>query len=74
MSETEETFITVNEKEYAVSGLTEEQKRLVIHHNELNRRISEAQFSLEQLAVSREGFAQRLVASLAAPAEPLAAE
>jgi hypothetical protein len=69
-----EEFVTVNGKDYPVSELTGEQKRLVIHHNELNRRIAETKFTLEQLVVGREGFAARLVAALEAPAETLAAE
>ena len=56
--------ITIDDKEYKVSDLTEEQVALVNHVTDLDRKLSSAQFNLNQLQGGREYFMSRLTESL----------
>lgn len=64
MGKNEKTPITVNEKEYFVEDMTDRQKALLNHINDLDRKLSNAQFNLDQLAFGREAFANALAQSL----------
>ena len=48
--------ITIDDKEYKVSDLTEEQVALVNHVADLDRKIGSSQFNLDQLSVGRSAF------------------
>jgi hypothetical protein len=64
MGKNEKTPITVNDKEYFVEDMTDRQKALLNHVNDLDRKLSNAQFNLDQLAFGREAFANALAQSL----------
>ena len=64
MGKNEKTPITVNDKEYIVEDMTDRQKALLNHVNDLDRKLSNAQFNLDQLAFGREAFANALAQSL----------
>jgi hypothetical protein len=64
MGKNEKTPITVNDKEYFVEDMTDRQKALLNHINDLDRKLSNAQFNLDQLAFGREAFANALAAEL----------
>ena len=64
MGKNEKTPITVNDKEYIVEEMTDRQKALLNHVNDLDRKLSNAQFNLDQLAFGREAFANALAQSL----------
>jgi len=74
MAKDENKTITVNEIEYNLDDLTDEQKALLNHVQDLERKLSNAQFNLDQLMVGREAFIARLAASLEASPEDIAAE
>ena len=77
MAKKEKNTITVNDVEYNVDDFTDEQKILLNHVTDLDRKLGNAQFNLDQLMVGREAFIVRLAASLEAPeedAEEIAAE
>jgi len=77
MAKQEKNTITVNDVEYDVNDFTDEQRTLLNHVTDLDRKLSNAQFNLDQLMVGREAFVQRLATSLEAPeedAEEIAAE
>jgi len=77
MAKQEKNTITVNDVEYDVNDFTDEQRTLLNHVTDLDRKLSNAQFNLDQLMVGREAFVARLAASLEAPeedAEEIAAE
>jgi len=77
MAKQEKNTITVNDVEYNVDDFTNEQKTLLNHVTDLDRKLGNAQFNLDQLMVGREAFVARLAASLEAPeedAEEIAAE
>ena len=69
MAKDEKKTITVNEKEYDVDSLTQEQVAMVNHIQDLDRKLSSARFNLDQLNVGREAFVNMLSSSLEAAAE-----
>ena len=69
MAKNEKKTITVNEVEYNLDDFTAEQSVLLNHIQDLDRKLSNAQFNLDQLMVGREAFVQRLAASLEQPQE-----
>jgi hypothetical protein len=69
MGKNEKTPITVNDKEYFVEDMTDEQRTMLNHINDLGRKMDNARFNMDQLAVGREAFVNMLAASLEAPKE-----
>ena len=59
-----EQTIAINDKEYNVSDLTEEQVQLCNHVNDLDRKIGTSQFNLDQLMFGRSAFINALSTSL----------
>ena len=59
-----EQTVTIDDKEYKVSDLTEEQVVLVNHVADLDRKIGSSQFNLDQLNVGRNAFMNLLTESL----------
>jgi len=75
MAKKEKNTITVNEKEYELESFSDTQKAYLNHIQDLDRKLSNAQFNLDQLSFGREAFVQRLAESLETPpAEEIAAE
>lgn len=61
----EKTPITVNDKEYFVEDMNNDQRTMLNHINDLGRKMDNARFNMDQLAVGREAFVNMLAASLA---------
>ena len=59
-----EQTVTINDKEYSVDDLSQEQVAMVNHVQDLDRKISSAQFNLDQLNVGRNAFMNMLTNSL----------
>jgi hypothetical protein len=66
MGEKQPQTITINDKEYTEDQLTDQQKMLVNHVADLDRKINSAQFNLDQLSVGRDSFMKMLTESLEA--------
>ena len=64
MGKNEKTPITVNDKEYIVEEMNDQQKLLLNHVNDLDRKLASARFNVDQLAVGRDAFIQRLAEAL----------
>ena len=64
MGKNEKTPITVNDKEYILEDMTEQQKAMVNHINDLDRKLASARFNLDQLNVGRDAFVNMLTESL----------
>jgi hypothetical protein len=64
MGKNEKTPITVNDTEYFVEDMTDEQRTMLNHINDLGRKMDNARFNLDQLAVGREAFVKMLADSL----------
>ena len=59
-----EQKVTINDVDYLVSDLSEEQVSLVNHVADLDRKISSSQFNIDQLNVGRGAFMNMLTESL----------
>jgi|DEB0MinimDraft_6_1074348.scaffolds.fasta_scaffold269421_2 hypothetical protein len=68
MSE-ESTKITINEKEYEIDSLDEQEKYFVHQVNTLRQRIAEARFNLDQMTAAESQFVNQLVSSVNAKEE-----
>ena len=64
--------VTINDTEYSVDDLTQEQVAMVNHVADLDRKISSAQFNLDQLNVGRSAFMNMLTESLEVEEEKVA--
>jgi hypothetical protein len=69
MAKDEKKTITVNDVEYNLDDFTGEQSVMLNHIQDLDRKLSNAQFNLDQLMVGREAFVARLANSLEAVPE-----
>ena len=69
MAEKQPNVITINDKDYTEDQLTDQQKVIINHVADLDRKIRSAQFNLDQLTVGRDAFMQMLNASLVESAE-----
>jgi|TARA_R110000787_G_C13383868_1_gene442032 hypothetical protein len=56
--------VTIDDKEYNVSDLSQEQIAMINHINDLDRKISSSQFNLEQLQFGKSAFTNSLAKSL----------
>ena len=65
MAEKQPNVITINDVDYTEDQLTDQQKVVINHIADLDRKIRSAQFNLDQLTVGRDAFMQMLNASLA---------
>lgn len=68
MAENKKT-ITINGTEYTEDQLSDEQKQMVNHISDLDRKIGSSKFNLDQLNVGREAFVNMLTKSLEKPPE-----
>jgi hypothetical protein len=64
-----EQTLTINDKEYKIDDMTDEQISLLNHINDLDRKIGSSRFNLDQLIFGKEAFINALAASLEAPEE-----
>ena len=69
MGKNEKNLITVNDIEYNIEDMTDAQKAMLNHVQDLDRKLGNAQFNLDQLSVGREAFVKMLAESLEVPAE-----
>ena len=60
----EKTPITVNNEEFFIEDMTDEQKAMINHIQDLNRKIQTSQFNLEQLNFGKNAFVNALSNSL----------
>ena len=64
MCEKKTTPITINDVEYTLEDMSEEQQTMVNHVADLDRKISSTRFNLDQLSVGREAFMNMLTQQL----------
>tara|TARA_R110001592_G_scaffold57717_1_gene175448 strand:- start:2622 stop:2852 length:231 start_codon:yes stop_codon:yes gene_type:complete len=60
----EKPVLNLNDKEYIIEDMTDEQKMMVNHINDLQNKQNSNQFMADQLAVGKESFINMLSASL----------
>jgi len=64
MGDNKKTPITINDKDYFIEDLTEQQQMMVNHIADLDRKIRSTQFNLDQLNVGKDAFVNMLTVSL----------
>ena len=64
MAEKKTTPIVIDDVEYSYEDMTEEQKVLVNHVADLDRKVASTQFNLDQLNVGKQAFVKLLKDSL----------
>ena len=69
MAEKKTNTITINDKDYIEDELTDNQKVIINHIKDLDRKIGSAQFNLDQLHVGKQAFVNMLATSLESDAE-----
>jgi len=62
-----EQTLTINDTEYKIDDMTDEQIGLLNHINDLDRKIGSSRFNLDQLMFGKEAFVNALATSLEAP-------
>ena len=70
MGKNEKTPILIDDVEYQYEDMTQEQQMMVKHIADLDRKLSSAQFNLDQLSVGKDAFVDMLKQSLAVEDEP----
>lgn len=73
MGKNDTPTMTMNDKEYDISGMSDQQQVLLSHVTDLDRKIKSVSFNLDQLRIGRETFVNMLSNALEAPAEADAA-
>lgn len=74
MTEKKTNVITINDIEYNVDEFTDVQRALLAHVQDLDRKMGNARFQLDQLTVGREAFITQLYNQLNQASEPEAVE
>jgi len=63
-----EPTLVLDEKEYNINDLGDDEKLMVAHINDLNRKVDSARFNLQQIEMGRQAFVNSLKAKLEEPA------
>ena len=74
MAEKQTKSITINDKEYTEDQLTDQQKVMINHITDLDRKIGSTQFNLDQLQVGKQAFMEMLTKTFEEPSQDVAAE
>ena len=62
----EKPVITIDDKDFNIEDMTGEQQAMINHINDLDRKIGQSQFNLEQLQFGKNAFVNSLSQSLEA--------
>jgi hypothetical protein len=69
MGKNEKTPVTIDGVEYKFEDMTDQQRMLLNHVADLDRKLDSARFNVDQLQVGRDAFFTMLKATLEAPQE-----
>jgi len=64
MGENEKQMLTIDDVEYNIEEMTDHQKAMLNHVADLEQKLANARFNLDQLQFSRQAFIDALKASL----------
>ena len=59
--------LTFDDKEYVIEDMTDEQKGILNHINDLQNKMNSMQFNLDQLSVGKEAFISKLREAIEEP-------
>ena len=68
-SENKASKITIDDVEHDIESMTDQQKAMINHIADLDRKMGTTQFNLDQLAVGKQAFVNMLKESLASTEE-----
>lgn len=68
-SENKASKITIDDVEHDIESMTDQQKAMINHIADLDRKMGTTQFNLDQLAVGKQAFINMLRESLASTEE-----
>ena len=74
MAEKQTKSVTINGTDYTEDQLTDQQKVMINHVADLDRKMGSAQFNLDQLQVGKQAFMDMLTRSLEDDTTDVAAE
>lgn len=74
MAEKQTKTVTINGTDYTEDQLTDQQKVMINHVADLDRKMGSAQFNLDQLQVGKQAFMDMLTKSLEDDTTDVAAE
>jgi hypothetical protein len=74
MAEKQTKTVSINGTDYTEDQLTDQQKVMINHIADLDRKIGSTQFNLDQLQVGKQAFMDMLTKSLEADTTEVAAE
>jgi len=74
MAEKQTKTISINGTDYTEDQLTDQQKMMVNHISDLDRKIGSTQFNLDQLQVGKQAFMDMLTKSLEEAPQEVAAQ
>ncbi len=74
MAEKQTKTITINGTDYTEDQLTDQQKVMINHVADLDRKIGSTQFNLDQLQVGKQAFMDMLTKSLEEAPQEVAAQ
>ena len=74
MAEKQTKTIKIGDKEYTEDQLTDQQKVMINHIADLDRKMGSAQFNLDQLQVGKQAFMNMLTKSLEDAPQEVAAQ
>jgi hypothetical protein len=69
MADNKKTPVVIDDVEYNFEDMTDEQKTLVNHVADLDRKIASSKFNLDQLSIGRDAFISLLKKALEEKAE-----
>jgi len=72
MAEKQTKTVSINGTDYTEDQLTDQQKVMINHVADLDRKIGSTQFNLDQLQVGKQAFMDMLTKSLEEPAQEAA--
>jgi len=64
MGQDKKTPVVINNVEYSLEDMTEQQRTMLNHVTDLDRKLSSARFNVQQLEVGREAFINMLTQAL----------
>jgi len=74
MAEKQTKTVSINGTDYTEDQLTDQQKMMVNHISDLDRKIGSTQFNLDQLQVGKQAFMDMLTKSLEEAPQEVAAQ
>tara|TARA_B100001059_G_C17663964_1_gene490914 strand:- start:140 stop:376 length:237 start_codon:yes stop_codon:yes gene_type:complete len=74
MGKDKKTPVTINDVEYFVEDLTDQQRTILNHIQDLERKLASTRFNVDQLTVGRDAFINMLTQSLETTEEEVSPE